>query len=438
MLLCLALAQGLLYASLTPPWQAPDEPGHFEYAWTLARLRRIPSPEDADADLEQEMIASLYEWRYGELIDRPLPEQMPSRIRDLPRYLFVVPARTIRTGRFSLAYLWTALFLVPFAGQDLVFQLYVARLSSVCIYLAIVWAAFDTLRELFPRRLDLAVLVAAFVALNPQHAFINSIVGDGPLAEFFVLLAFACWVRLYARAPSPLAVLGIVLGTVGGMWTKTTAVFMLGVDLILGAWYALKWTRWTAGRVALALLALVLVAAAIWVWIDSPLGVRVRSKIQAFVAPSEWAWYDVKGMTFGEALLSTYDSFWANFGWMSLPIDPRWYGAVWAVSGLAAVGWLAGRGDPRPGASALSALTLLVAVGVYTWSALLSKAGSYYQGQGRYLYPAIVPFGFLFISGLDRLLDFDRSPAAGWAWVGFLIVLNGVCLAGTILPAFYG
>ena len=45
--LTLALVRGLLYAVATPPWQAPDENGHFEYAWLIAHLERLPTRDDA-------------------------------------------------------------------------------------------------------------------------------------------------------------------------------------------------------------------------------------------------------------------------------------------------------------------------------------------------------------------------------------------------------
>jgi len=36
------LVVGALYAALTPPWQAPDEPAHYNYVRYLAENRRLP------------------------------------------------------------------------------------------------------------------------------------------------------------------------------------------------------------------------------------------------------------------------------------------------------------------------------------------------------------------------------------------------------------
>src|SRR5262245_14850716 len=59
MLLALALAHGLLYVWLVPPWQTPDEPAQFQYAALIARYGRTPLAGDIDAQLEQQITASL-------------------------------------------------------------------------------------------------------------------------------------------------------------------------------------------------------------------------------------------------------------------------------------------------------------------------------------------------------------------------------------------
>jgi hypothetical protein len=74
LLVALAIARGALYAAIVPPWQSPDETGHFEYAWLLAHLRRVPVREDASPGFEGQLIDSLYHWRFGDYTRRPLPD----------------------------------------------------------------------------------------------------------------------------------------------------------------------------------------------------------------------------------------------------------------------------------------------------------------------------------------------------------------------------
>ena len=63
LLTALAVVHGLLYAFLIPPWQAPDEIAHFEYARLLAERWRPLSLADASPALEAEVIDSLYRFQ---------------------------------------------------------------------------------------------------------------------------------------------------------------------------------------------------------------------------------------------------------------------------------------------------------------------------------------------------------------------------------------
>ena len=50
-LVLLGLAHGLVYSVAYPPWFAPDEPCHFEYARLIAGLGRVPTAAGISHDL---------------------------------------------------------------------------------------------------------------------------------------------------------------------------------------------------------------------------------------------------------------------------------------------------------------------------------------------------------------------------------------------------
>lgn len=434
----LTLVRGAIYAATIPPWQAPDETGRFEYAWLIARLGRVPTREDISATFEQELLASLYEWRYGEFIGRPLPERMPVRRTDLPPQVFVRRS-PVRSGRFSLAYVWQALFLFPFWSQDLAFQLFVARLSSVLLNLSIVWLAYRTFKELVPSQPRLVVLMTAVVVFLPQHTFINSTVGDGPLAEVMACLVLYCWVRLFRGGLGIWKVVGIVIGTLIGMWGKVTAAFLIPVDVGLALWWLWRQRRrtWT-WRYALYLCGgIVLLGLCLWVWSRSSLGIRALRALQRLFT-SELEWVDRRGITLGKALLLTYDSFWANFGWMALPVGERWYGAVMTFSLLSIVGWVTK--SPQETRTPFGALVIMIssflmAVLIFVVEVLFLK--SYYSFQGRYLFPVLVPYTFLFVKGLDRLFLAHHRHHIVVFLLLFLVCFDAWCLAMYIIPYFY-
>jgi hypothetical protein len=96
LLLGLTLIRGLIYLSVTPPWQSPDETGHFEYAWLIAHLGQLPTEDTLSPPFERELLSSLYEWRYGEYIGLTLPEQMPARLNELGKPVLVLRNKTER------------------------------------------------------------------------------------------------------------------------------------------------------------------------------------------------------------------------------------------------------------------------------------------------------------------------------------------------------
>jgi hypothetical protein len=319
--------------------------------------------------------------------------------------------------------------------------LLVARLSSVLINVGIVWLAFLTFGELLPTRRDLSMLAAALIVLMPQHTFVNSAVGEGPLAEMMSCLVIYGWVRLFGGRSGIWPVAGIVLGTICGMASKNTAVFLVPLDVGLALWWLWRRARWRwTWRTILGLcVTVVLLALGLWVWRHTDLGRRAYHVAQALPAFSDWAWTDLRGMTFGEALLVTYDSFWVNFGWMSLPLSPRWYGAIAGISALAVCGWCVRRRQETPTwAVGLMLAALLSAVLIYLWVGLLSRPGAYYQFQGRYLYPAVFAFVFFLVGGIDRFFSVSSRKVAELVFLSFFLLLDTWAVCGYVLPTFYG
>jgi hypothetical protein len=441
LLLSLALIRGLIYAALVPPWQAPDETGHFEYAWLIVQLGRLPNPQDVSPTFERELLALLYEWRYGEFIGRPLPAEMPSRMDELPTQVFARRSRTVRANRFSVAYLWPALFLLPFRAQDLAFQLFVARFSSILLNLGIVWLAYCTFEALLPSRPKIVASMSAVVVFLPQHTFINSMVGDGPLAELMACLVLYCWVCLFRRGLRAWQFAGIVLGTTIGISSKTTAAFLIPVDVGLALWWLMRGSRrtWTWRHATCVGLCTVLMGWGIWIWSRSSSGVRTLYYVRRLLSFPGLIWVDRRGITLVEALLLAYDSFWADFGWMTFRISERWYGAVALLSLAALIGWGSSRSghDLPPWAVGVMSGAIFVAWAAFVWTALLGQESGYYQFQGRYLFPVIVPYAFLFVGGLVKLFPVRRQNYMMALLLLFLVFLDTWCLAGYILPYFY-
>jgi hypothetical protein len=81
--------------------------------------------------------------------------------------------------------------------------------------------------------------------------------------------------------------------------------------------------------------------------------------------------------------------------------------------------------------------TLLLAVAIFVWVALLSRAGGYYQFQGRYLFPVVVPFAFLLVGGWANITPSRTRGFLVWAGLVFLAVFDAWAVMQYVVPYFY-
>lgn len=438
LLLALTLTRGCLYMLSVPPWQAPDETGHFEYAWTIAHLGRIPSRSDLSPAFEQELLSSLYEWRYGDWTQRPLPERMPARLSLLPSTIFARRSRTLLMGRFSLSYLWQALFICPFQYQDLVFQLYAARVSSVALNLAIVWLAWRFFHNLVPR--GWATAMTAFVVFLPQHTYINATVNEGPLAELAACVVLYAWLRVVHEKISAKDVAAVLIGTVVGVWAKKTTLFLVPLDLLmLGFLVTQRFKRTPRSReVGIAILLTVLVVGLVAAALRTDAGQETLLILKRWWSTPQF-YLENGQVSIGQVLWYTLDSFWAQFGWMNVRVGHSWYVAIYLLIALALEGWLLPRSrewEVPSGAGIVMGGALLLAIGTWITFVITAPSGlSYYQG--RYLFPVVVPIAFYLVSGWARWTPPRFQRYAPSIIVVLMALLDAIAWFLSLVPYFY-
>jgi hypothetical protein len=148
-------------------------------------------------------------------------------------------------------------------------------------------------------------------------------------------------------------------------------------------------------------------------------------------------WTAEQGSSLLDTLLFTHDSFWAGFGWLTVTPSSRWHGALALLSTLAMVGWIV---KPRQSVYAASAESKIMALIFFTALSVLGieilLVRSYEGYQGRYLFPITIPFVYLIVAGLDRIV-FSRHFLTVVIAL-FFVVFDTWCLSYYIVPYFYG
>lgn len=212
LILAAGLLHGLLFVFLVPPWQHYDEPGHFEYAWLIANRPGLPELGDHDPAMRRDVAASMVEHGFFDGLGQPpSPLTAPawigiSQLADPPVYywLAALPLRLVRTS-------------------DITFQLYLARLVSLSLYLLSLAAAYGCMAELTPVGHPLRWLTPAALVLLPGYTDAMSAVNNDVGAAAFMALFLWGSLRLIRRGFDwRVGILVVVLAGVC-LGTKNTA-----------------------------------------------------------------------------------------------------------------------------------------------------------------------------------------------------------------------
>lgn len=385
------LAVAALYATQTPPWQAPDEPAHYNYVRQLAQ-GNLPLIEASDYDEQyrSEIVSSKF-----------------------PPHLAIEPL-SYEDWQPPLYYLLLTPFYLLFDGA-----LIPLRLVSLLFGTGIIVAAYAVARILWPAQRWLALIAAAFVAFLPQHVAILASVNNDSLSLLIIALILWQLARMTRHNQVGEQIngrqwpgLGLLLGL--GMVTKLTVYIMAPVILILAlAIYRRQWRRLVAALLRVAAPAAILAAP---LWLRNilvypgfdPLAMAAHDAV-VVGQPRTVEWFAQFGVleTLERLITTTFRSFWGQFGWMGVLMDARIYQLLLLFSMLVLLGLvmrpfmrrrakLNGPARRNPLVIGLLWATFFLNILLY-----LGYNTTFVQHQGRYLFPALIPIAIAVAAAIE-------------------------------------
>ncbi|MCB0190553.1 MAG: DUF2142 domain-containing protein [Anaerolineae bacterium] len=426
---CIYIIAGVLFATLTPHWQAPDEPAHYNYIRYLATEKRFP-----------ELVAGCYNEAYlAELKSRKFPADLS--IGDIC-YEFHQP---------PLYYLLATP--IYWAGDG---SLVILRLLSVVFGAGIMVFAFLIAQTIFPNTLSIALGTMAFVAFVPMHIAILASVNNDSLAELILAALLFLFVRtLFVKGQLSIkysVLMGVLLGL--GLLTKTTVYIAVPLVIIMMGLRGLiemkmlgsvGFLRLVTDRllhhvgiiyIVALLIALPWFGRNAFLYGDADiLGLKRHDAIVVGqLRTAEMITEVGYGVYLNNFINTTFRSFWGQFGWMAVPMDNRVYLFLTVLTCIALGGGIAYAWKVFSSQTPLeqrSAVMLMASVIVLMFMAYSWYNLTFVQFQGRYLFPSLIPLGFFFALGLHEVF---RQQ---WGW-GLAAALAIVLLWIIISTGFQG
>jgi len=344
-ILCLHFALAGVYWHLAPYGSPPDEGPHGYYVETLLATHRLPVFDASDRANYEAHQPPLY-YVLG----------MPFHLvnRDAVRFLSMI----------------------------------LGALSILVIYRAV--------NTHFGEQTALGA--AGFVALLPTHVMLSSMVSNDILAELIFGLALLLMISRPSVRNS--IALGIILGL--GLLTKTTCILLFPAAVLAFIFVQRRSLKHVAGIFGISL-----VIGGWWLVRNQMLYgdfLAMNQFIQAFqhtATPEYWQQHGYSGPMYWVLVgVLTFASFWGVFGHMN-NFMPFWVYVGLAAATLAVkVGWFRNLRKPPVG----RVLALYGFVMVLVVLAFIKFNLSFFQAQGRYLYPAILPMSVFWVLGVGSLL----------------------------------
>ena len=420
------LALAVEWNRATPPFDNPDEPAQWNYVRYVADTGTLPVLRLGDD---------------------------PAQLLDRLRSAHFPPGESIDAIRYEshqppLYYAVAAVAYKLTEGFSLPSHVAIVRLLSTLFGALTVLFSWRLVCALLPAEPALALATAAFVAFVPMHVNMTAAVENDGLSNLLLTVAVFGLLRWLQRgfAWRGAVILGVVMGL--AVLTKVTALVVLPLAFLAAL---LRYRRvGSDARHAHPFGALIVaygVVLVVWGWWvarnvvtygwHDPLALDINRLVvlQPLTGP-------LTSAAAQRFLTISFDSFWAQFGWMGIPV-PQVYPALVLLSALAGAGLVVAlfralRVEAVETVRGTKAAELLL---VLAWPALVFASDVQYnltfiQAQGRYLFPGIGGIGFFFMLGLSRLAG-PRLSTATLTVISLLLALLCVVLLKTVvIPAW--
>lgn len=408
-LLATYLALGLLYLTVTPPFEASDEIHHYPVVRHIALGNGLPvqeigvktawAQEGSQPPAYYLLSAALTFWIDTSDFDSVHVYNPFARIG--------IPG-TPENANYTRSPAEVLVQGLPLHGTFL--AVYAIRLLSLLMGAGTVSCAYALALTLAPKQKYVALVSASLVAFNPMFLFISASVNNDNLVWLLASLSLLLCVHL-VQGPSRLIkfeigdhwwqapALGLLLGLAA--LTKISGLILLPIGGLALALQAGRTRQWRRFLLSSSVIAVVVLGVAGWWYVRNLTlyGELLGLDRMVAIAGARTGTVSVFDI-FGEWRGFLY-SFWGLFGAFTI-LAPSWTYMLWNVLALVGLVGLVWRGirSPRSDRWQVASHALLIlfigltSLGVIRWT-LMTLAS-----QGRLIFTALASLAFYFALGL--------------------------------------
>lgn len=248
--LCLIVLSYLIYFIISPPFQAPDEPEHYQIIYFLTRLQYPRLVQDVHTSTNYHLLNT-----FEKVMNTTRVASENYVIPDFEKIKTFVSQRNravgfpkinnplSKQGHQPIFYHAVGAMLFSISTLlrlDIVFQYYVVRLASTIFYFLSVCLAYIILKYLFKKN-NVAENLTVFFAINPVTLKAGIAVNPDIALLFFSLLAL--WLALKIGNKITLKYI-VLFSLISGlaMWTKFQGVALVPFFIFI-IFQKYKWTE---------------------------------------------------------------------------------------------------------------------------------------------------------------------------------------------------
>lgn len=433
LLVLVTFLKGLVWSFFIPLWHFPDEQAHFAHIGYLAEGGKPPIGRGLDLSEEiliSERILQTKRDGWGNNSFTYHPEfnleysdnftgLREEEIKNLPIFLRKNFVKKEAATYPHLFYQTSTLIYKLFYTQDLFVRTFALRVFWLSCLIGIVWLSFLIVKEIFPRKPGLQIIVPFVISFHPMLTFVSSGVTIDNLANFFFSLIIYLSIVSLKRIKFYYLTL-LIIAFFLGMMTKNN--FLIALIVVFPPFiYVLLRKR----SLLLKFIPIFILTFFIF-YLFFP---EVKSQIDLIIFSGQIPYFDYKVLpamknyslsqhfawTVRHTIAEVIPWYWGVFRWLSLAL-PRWVNRVLmrllaiAVLGLFIKIFITIKKKDFNRQNLLLAFIFYIAsvyfLVLFIWDWFFYRGNGYSFGiQGRYYFPVIITHMILLVVGLETFFS---------------------------------